>query len=144
MFSVYLQHTLLYGELGIEQIIKVKRLLMKTRIINHTTLWDNIARYAKRAGRKSMRPILLLYCVMMSEKTPKSDKIMILSALSYIVLPIKIKSLKRLPVISIIDELMSLTMAYRKVRHHITPDIRARVEEQLDRWFPEYTPYIEV
>lgn len=117
---------------------------MNARIINYTVLWDNIARYARKAGRAGMRPVLLLYYVMISNKTSKSDKIMILSALSYIVLPINFLSAKRLPLIGIIDELMSLAMAYRKVCHYITPEMEAKAEAQLDKWFPEYTPYIEV
>ena len=111
-------------------------------------LWDNIVEFAKKAGRKSMRPVLMLFYVMTSDNTPKSDKIMILSALSYIVLPINLMSSKRLPVIGIIDELMCITMAYRKVRHHITPEMKVKADAQLDKWFPErfpvYTPYIEI
>ena len=72
-----------------------------------------------------------------SPDTPKSDKLLIVSALSYLVLPIDLISAKRLPVIGWIDEIVSLTIAYQKVCKYITPEIQWKVDNILDRWFPE-------
>jgi uncharacterized membrane protein YkvA (DUF1232 family) len=46
-------------------------------------------------------------------------------------------SAKRLPVIGWIDEIASITYAYKKVRKHITPEIEWKVESLLMDWFPE-------
>ena len=110
-------------------------------IINYPRLWEKIGGYARRVGRVSARPVLLLYYVMKSEKTPRSDKLLIFSALSYLVLPIDLIDVKRLPIIGWMDEAVSLTIAYQKVCKYITPEISARVDEILDRWFPEYTEF---
>ena len=110
---------------------------MKQSIINYQQLWERITHYAKVAGRVSARSILLLYYVLKSPETPKSDKILIISAISYLVFPIDLFSIKRLPIIGWIDEIVSLTYAYQKVCKHITPEIESKVDDILDSWFSE-------
>ncbi len=116
----------------------------KTSIIDTVALKDKLHEYALKIGRISARPVLLLYFIMTSKDTPKSDKWMILSTLSYLVLPVDLISAKRLPIIGWIDEAFSLSVAYQKVSKNITPEIERKTDELLDRWFPEYTNYIEV
>ena len=116
---------------------------MKQSIINYQFLWERITHYAKATGKASTRPVLLLYYVLKSPVTPKSDKILIISAISYLVFPIDLLSAKRLPIIGWIDEIASITYAYQKVCKHITPEIETKVNEILDQWFPQvsYTDY---
>ena len=113
----------------------------RTSIINYAALLDRIGDYARKAGRVTTKPVLILYYVMMSKETPWKDKMMILSTLSYIVFPIDILDAKRLPIIGWFDEAASLSVTFQKVRKNITPEIEMKVEDILDRWFPEYTPY---
>ena len=115
--------------------------MSNTSIINHAVLWDRLNTFARKAGRTTTRPMLLLYYVMKSKDTPKKDKLMIFSALSYIVFPVDILDAKRLPIVGWFDEIASISVAYQKVCKHITPEIEAKVDEILDRWFPRYAPY---
>ena len=107
-------------------------------LINYSFFWENIKGYAKKAGRATTRPVLLLYYVLKSPTTPKSDKLLIISALSYLILPIDLIPAKRLPIIGWIDEIVAITFAYQKVCKHITPEIKTEVENLLDKWFPEF------
>lgn len=84
----------------------------KTSIIDTAVLKEKVQEYAMKVGRISARPVLLLYFVMVSKDTPKSDKLMILSTISYLVLPIDLVSAKRLPIIGWIDEAFSLSVAF--------------------------------
>ena len=104
-------------------------------------LKDKLQEYTIKVGRISARPLLLLYFIMVSKDTPESDKLMILSTISYLVLPIDLISAKRLPVIGWIDEALSLSVAYEKVCKNITPEIEAKTDELLDKWFPQYVDY---
>lgn len=115
--------------------------MAQTTLINYSVLWDRISEWARKAGRVSTRPVLLLFYVMKSKETPWSDKMLVQSAISYLVFPIDILDAKRLPIIGWFDEIASISVAYQKVSKHITPEIEARVDAILDRWFPEYTPY---
>lgn len=105
---------------------------------------DKLQEYAIKVGRISARPLLMLYFIIVSKDTPRSDKLMILSTLSYLVFPIDLISAKRLPVIGWIDEFFSLSVAYQKVSKNITPEIERKTDALLDKWFPEYTNYIEI
>ena len=51
----------------------------KKSIINYSELWEKIGEYTRKAGRVSARPVLLLYYVLKSPDTPKSDKLLIVS-----------------------------------------------------------------
>lgn len=111
----------------------------KKCIINYDVLWDKISDSARKAGRVTTRPVLLLFYVMKSRDTPRKDKMLIISTLSYIVLPIDILDAKRLPIIGWFDEIASLSVTLQKVRRNITPEMEAKVDAILDKWFPEYT-----
>lgn len=113
-------------------------------VIDIKVLKDKLQEYAIKVGRISARPLLLLYFIMVSKETPERDKLMILSTISYLVLPIDLISSKRLPVIGWIDEAFSLSVAYQKVKKNITPEIERKTDALLDKWFPDYTDYIEV
>ena len=84
----------------------------RTSFINYDVLWDRLSTFARKAGRVTTRPMLLLYYVMKSKETPKADKLLIFSALSYIVFPIDILDAKRLPIIGWFDEIASISVAY--------------------------------
>lgn len=109
--------------------------------IDATHLWDNIQTYAKKVGRVSARPVLLLYFVMTNDKTPRSAKLLIGSALAYLVLPVNLISTKNHPLVGWMDEAASIAVVYQKVKKHITPEIERKTDELLDKWFVEYTPY---
>lgn len=113
----------------------------KSSFINYDILWDKLSTFAIKAGRVTTRPILLLFFVMKSKDTPKADKLLVFSALSYLVFPIDILDAKRLPIIGWFDEIASISVAYQKVCKHITPEMETKVDAILDKWFPEFTPY---
>lgn len=112
--------------------------------IDYPALLGKLDELARKVGRASARPILLLYYVMVDEKTPRSDRMVILSAISYLILPVDLILARRLPFIGWIDETISLTVAYRKVCKYITPEIEKKADAVLDRWFLEYTNFVEV
>lgn len=112
-----------------------------TSIINYQALWEKIGAFARSAGRITTRPVLLLFYVMKSKETPKADKLLVFSAISYLVFPIDILDAKRLPIIGWFDEVASISVAYQRVCKHITPEMESKVDEILDKWFPEYTMY---
>ena len=99
-------------------------------------LLENIKDMGKSLGRTSMRPVLSLYYVLRSPETPLSDKLLIASALSYLVLPIDLISTRRWSVIGWVDEMAAIMIAYKKVKRHITPEIESKVDNILEKWFP--------
>ena len=124
--------------------IKYEVTMERTSIINYDALWSRISEYAIKAGRVTIRPILLLFYVMKSKETPWKDKMLIFTTLSYIVFPIDILDARRLPIIGWFDEIASLSVTCQKMRKNITPEIEKKVDILLDKWFPQYGDYIEL
>lgn len=108
---------------------------------NLPVLWDKIKTYAKHLGRSTTRQVLLMYYVLKCDETPKSDKVVIYSALVYLVLPISLISFRRHPLIGWFDEAASIAIAFRKIRQNITPIIEYQADQVLDRWFPVFSHY---
>jgi uncharacterized membrane protein YkvA (DUF1232 family) len=109
--------------------------------LNTDALWDGIRDWSLKAGRSAARPVLLMWYVMRSDKTPRKDKLAIFGSLAYLILPIDLLDAHRLPVVGWLDEAVSLAVLIRKMSKYITPETQAKVEAQLDKWFPEYTKY---
>lgn len=114
------------------------------QIINYQELLDRIMDYAMKVGRVAVRPVLLLYYVMRSNETPWKDKLTIFGALAYLVFPVDLLDAKRLPVLGWLDEITSLAIAIQRMSKYITPEIETKVDNILDRWFPEYADFVEV
>lgn len=117
---------------------------MNTNIINYQELFDKIMDYAMKVGRVAVRPVLLLYYVMRSDETPWKDKLTIFGALAYLVFPVDLLDAKRLPIIGWLDEITSLAVAIQRMSKYITPEMEARADAILDRWFPEYVEFEEI
>lgn len=112
--------------------------------IDFAVVWNGIKRFARKAGRTAARPVLLLWFVMRSDSTPREDKLMILAAIAYVVLPIDLITAKRFPILGWLDEVTSITVAVKKMADRITPEIERETDAILDRWFAEYTDYVEI
>lgn len=109
--------------------------MIKQGNIDYQKIWEQISEYAKRGGRIAARPVLTLYFVLKSPDTPMADKMIIIAALSYLVLPIDLISAKKIPLIGWIDEAGAIWTAYKKVEKYCTPHIELQVELMLDKWF---------
>ncbi len=97
---------------------------------------DALGRWCRMAGRATSRPVLVMWYVLQSPETPRSDKAAIFTSLAYLVLPIDILSARRLPFIGWLDEVVALSTLVNRMSKHITPEIEATVEARLDSWFP--------
>lgn len=103
--------------------------------LDYNALWDSIRIWSAKAGRAATRPALLMWYVMKSKDTPTKDKWAIFVALAYLILPINLLDSKRLPIIGWLDEVVSLATLVAKMSSYITPEMEARADAQLDRWF---------
>lgn len=125
-------------------LLNMKNPQNDSKKIDFAVVWDGIKRFARKAGRAAARPVLLLWFVMRSDSTPREDKLMILAAIAYVVLPIDLISAKRIPILGWIDEVTSIGVAVKKMADRITPEIEREADTVLDRWFAEYTDYVEI
>lgn len=126
---------------GHQGTITIKNPIMSVLKIDKESLWEAIKEWSRKAGRATTRPALLLWEVLKSGDVSLKEKAIIVACLAYLVLPVDLIPFKRWFLLGLTDEALSLTVVLNKVNRHVTPQIKRRVEDTLDRWFPEYTPY---
>ena len=109
------------------------------KFFTESDFWEKIQKVARKAGIKISYAALLLYYVLRSPATPSSDRMKIIGALGYFILPVDLIP-DYLPVIGFSDDLAALTWALYSVAKNITPEVKVQAQEQLGKWFKDYLP----
>lgn len=92
---------------------------------------------AEKFGRATTKMMLELYYVLKSPETSTANKATIVAALGYQLLPKDLLSRKRFGLLGLLDNGVTLAVAYKRVKKSITPDIEQRVDDTLSGWFGE-------
>ncbi len=98
-------------------------------------LYCKIQPYALKAGRVASRPLLQFYYVLNDEKTSTLDRALIYAALIYTISPVDLLPSAVYKLLGVLDDGAAMIYVYRKVKNRITPEIDAKVDETLNRWF---------
>ncbi|MEO1433936.1 MAG: YkvA family protein [Bacteroidota bacterium] len=99
-------------------------------------LWEKIKRFSKKAGVKTVYPVLLLYYAFLRKETSAKAKGIIIGTLGYFIAPIDlIPDLN--PIIGFNDDLSLLTFAMVLVACYINEDVRDKAKKKLTQWFGE-------
>ena len=89
----------------------------------------------RRAGRTSAGPALECYELLVDGATPHQARLTVLAALTYLMVPLDLIP-DFLPAAGFSDDMVALTALLGLCSRHITPAIRTRAKDRLDRWFP--------
>ena len=109
------------------------------RKINDLT--DTVKRYSLRVGRVAAKPVLQFWYVLRDSETTTTEKALIYGAIAYTVMPASLIPRRIFGLLGILDEGAAILYVYKKVKSKITPEINAKVDAALDRWFTEYARY---
>ena len=101
---------------------------------NEGGFWSKLANFALAAGRDLVALALQLYYALQVPETPAWAKGVIIAALGYFISPIDAIP-DFIPVVGYADDLGVLVAAVATVAAHITPEVKAKAEETLRRWF---------
>jgi uncharacterized membrane protein YkvA (DUF1232 family) len=97
-------------------------------------LQEKLGRVARLAGEKLLYYVLVLYHVLNDELTPSMDKLVIVGALGYFILPIDV-----IPDFIIglgyTDDMAVLMAAYSRISKSITPEVEMKAKYDLFRLF---------
>ena len=99
-------------------------------------LWKKIGSVAKSAGKKGIYNVLLLYYVLMSDKTPTKYKAMIIGALGYFIFPLDIIP-DIIPTVGYSDDITAIAGVLVAVAKSISPEIKEQAEAKLKEWFKD-------
>lgn len=101
---------------------------------NDSKLWKKLKKVARKAGRKAVYYVLVLYYVSRDPAVPTSLKLKILGALGYFILPLDIIP-DALLGLGFTDDLAALAWALFSIRKYVTPEIEQKARERLRDWF---------
>jgi len=101
---------------------------------NDSQLWKKLKKVARKAGRKAVYYVLVLYYVARDPAVPRSLKLKVLGALGYFILPLDFIPDFILG-LGFTDDLAALAWALFTMRKYITPEIERKARERLREWF---------
>ena len=88
-----------------------------------------------KAGRTIALPALEAFEMLIDASTPPQARATMLAALTYLIMPLDLVP-DLIPVAGFGDDLVALTAVISIWSKHITPEIRNRARQKLERWFP--------
>ena len=104
------------------------------KYFNDSKLWKKLSKVAKKAGRKAVYYVLVLYYVSRDAAVRTSLKLKVLGALGYFILPLDF-----IPDVIVglgfTDDLAALAWALFTMKKYITPEIERKARERLREWF---------
>lgn len=104
-------------------------------------LAETIKRYSLRVGRVAAKPVLQFWYVLSDAETSTTEKALIYGAIAYTIMPVSLIPRRIFGLLGILDEGAAVLYVYKKVKSKITPEINAKVDAALNRWFTEYARY---
>lgn len=87
------------------------------------------------AGRTIAKPAFEVFEMMMDMSTPPQARASMLAALTYLVMPLDLMP-DFIPVAGFSDDLVALTAVISLWQNHMTPQIKARARQKLNKLFP--------
>lgn len=97
--------------------------------------WDHIVLYSRKAGRNASREVLRVYFAVTSDFLPMADRLILIAALIYVVIPDDFLPVKRFGLVGIIDDAAVVAYMENKLRRCMTKELNEKVESILYKWF---------
>ena len=88
-----------------------------------------------RAGRTIAQPALEAFEMIIDPSTPTQARVTMMAALTYLIMPIDLIP-DFIPIAGFSDDLVALTAVISLWNSHITPAIKDRARQKLDKWLP--------
>lgn len=98
-------------------------------------LWNMIQQNAEKVGMEITRTMLELFYVLKSPDTSMLDKSLIVAALAYQLLPEDVLSKDKYGLLGFLDNTITLSFAYNRVKSSVTPEIERQVNNIISYWF---------
>ena len=96
--------------------------------------WNKVKKHGKQAGKTTVYYSLLLYYAAKSPAVPKSTKLIIVGALSYLIFPIDLIP-DFIPAVGLVDDASVIAAAVYKVFSHIDADMKLKAKVRLEKLF---------
>jgi uncharacterized membrane protein YkvA (DUF1232 family) len=98
--------------------------------------WGKLKKFGKLAGKKTVYYSLLLFYTAKDPAVPKSSKMIIVGALSYLIFPVDLIP-DFIPAVGLADDATVIAAAVYKVVSHVDDDIKNKAKQKLSGYFDD-------
>ena len=120
----------------IKQYDKEDQKVYEAEVIESSTLDSNLVlKILIKAGRTIAKPALEVLEMAMDPLTPTKVRISLIAALAYLIMPLDLFP-DFMPIVGFSDDFVALTAVLSIWSKYMTPAIRIRAEEKLNKLFP--------
>ena len=100
---------------------------------NPSSLFDKIKKYSKKAGVKTVYAILILYYATFDKSLPVKDRLMVVAALGYFILPVDLIP-DALPG-GFVDDAGAALYVVRHIWNNLSNETFTKARNKLSEWF---------
>lgn len=100
-----------------------------------SSLFDKIKKVAKKAGLKTIYVVLILYYASLDKELPVKDRLMVIAALGYFILPIDLIP-DALPG-GFADDAAALLFVVKHIWNNLSDRTINKAKQRLREWFPD-------
>ena len=120
----------------IKNSYKTNQNIYEAEVIESSTIDSNvILKILIKAGRSIAKPALEVLEMAIDPLTPTNVRISLIASLAYLIMPLDLLP-DFMPVIGFSDDFVALTAVLSIWSKYMTPAIRIRAEEKLNKLFP--------
>ena len=120
----------------IKNSYKSNQKIYEAEVIESSTIDSNIIlKILIRAGRSIAKPALEVLEMAIDPLTPTNVRISLIASLAYLIMPLDLLP-DFMPVVGFSDDFVALTAVLSIWSKYMTPAIRFRAEEKLNKLFP--------
>lgn len=112
-----------------------KNLAKYSAYYNPDTLFDKIKKFAKKAGMKTVHLVLILYYATFDKRLPVKDRLMVMAALGYFIMPIDF--IPDALFGGFADDAAALLYVFKHIWKNLSPETMHKAKEKLSEWFGE-------
>ncbi len=106
-------------------------------LYNPSALFEKIKLVSRQAGKKTIYGILILYYATFDKELPIKDKLLVVAALGYFILPLDVLP-DALPG-GFADDAAALMYVLKHIWKNLSPRTIEKAKQRLNEWFPDDT-----
>ena len=114
----------------------------KSKYYSDKDFLEKAKKYGTSIGFKALHAALVLFYTLKDPALPKQERMIIVGALGYLILPVDLIP-DFIPVVGFADDIAIIIAAVGKVINSVSEESKVKAHQQLKAWFKNTYPYDE-
>ncbi|TWT01582.1 YkvA family protein [Planomicrobium sp. CPCC 101079] len=114
----------------------------KSKYYSDGKFLEKVKKYGAIIGFKALHAAVVLYYSLKDPNLPNKDRMIIIGALGYLILPVDVIP-DFIPVVGFTDDIAVIIAALGRVINSVSEESKIKAHQQLKVWFKDSYPYNE-